>query len=193
MPGDLKNVLGFEITPKDISDASITVVAADLKYAANGKYKAKLTVYDNGVKLSASEYSIGSIENVTMIKNAAGEDTQCGTAEVTLTGKKNYSETRTVTLQIKKTLVSSAKVTVNGTYYYANGAEVSPTQDKLVVTIGSGKNKVTLTAGEDFIIESCTNNTKQGKATVTIRGIGEYGGTKSVKYKILPKWMKRSL
>ncbi|MDE6607840.1 MAG: hypothetical protein K2K54_08815, partial [Lachnospiraceae bacterium] len=157
----------------------------------NGKYKAKLTVYDNGVKLSSGEYTVGNIENVILAKDKEGNDTQCGTAEVTLTGKKNYTGEKRVTVQIRKTLVSSAKITVNGTYYYANGEAVSPTQDKLVVTVGSGKNKVTLTAGEDFIIENCTNNTKQGKATVTIRGIGEYGGTKSVKYTILPKWMRR--
>ena len=189
--GDLKNVLSFEIIQKDLSDQSITVDAADLKYAANGKYKAKLTVYDNGVKLSSGEYTVGDIENVTLAKDEEGNDTQCGTAEVTLTGKKNYTGEKRVTIQIRKTLVSSAKITVNGTYYYANGEPVSPTQDKLVVTMGSGKNKVTLTAGEDFFIESWTDNTKQGKATLTIRGIGEYGGTKSVKYKILPKWMKR--
>ncbi len=190
--GDLKNALTFEITPKDISDASITVTAADLKYAANGKYRAKLTVYDNGVKLASSEYTAGAIENITMTKNEAGEDTQCGTAEVTITGKKNYTGTRTVTVQIRKTLVSSAKIKVNGAYYYANGAEIRPAQDKLEVTIGSGSNKVTLTPGVDFDIESYGNNTMKGNATVTIKGIGEYGGTKSVKFKILPKWMKKS-
>lgn len=191
--GDLKNTLTFEITPKDISDPSITVTAADLKYAANGKYRAKLTVYDNGVKLASGEYTVGTIENITMTKNEAGEDTQCGTAEVTITGKKNYAATRKVTIQIKKTLVSSAKIKVNGAYYYANGAEICPTQDKLEVTIGSGNNKVTLTPGVDFVIESYGNNTMKGNATVTIKGIGEYGGSKSVKFKILPKWMKKSL
>ncbi|MDE7322594.1 MAG: hypothetical protein K2N73_07635 [Lachnospiraceae bacterium] len=191
--GDLKNVLAFEITPKDISDTSIMVIAEDLKFAANGRYKAKLTVYDNGVKLTSGEYTVGAIENITMFKNEAGEDTQCGTAEALLTGKKNYTETRSVTIQIKKTLVSSAKIKVNGTYYYANENPICPTPDKLEVTIGSGNNKVTLTPGEDFIIESFNNNTRKGNATITIRGIGEYGGSKSVKFKILPKWMKRTL
>lgn len=190
--GELKNVLGFEITPKNISDESITVVATDLKYVANGRYKAKLTVYDNGVKLSTKEYSVGAVENISMLKDETGAATQCGTAEVTLTGKKNYSGTRKAAIQIRKTLVSSASVTVKGTYYYANGAEVSPAIENLTVTIGKGKNKVTLRAGEDFVIESYGNNTKKGKATVTIKGIGDYGGTKTVKYTIRPKWMKRS-
>lgn len=38
-----------------------------------------------------SAYTVGNIENVILTKNEAGEDTQCGTAEVTLTGKKNYT------------------------------------------------------------------------------------------------------
>lgn len=31
------------------------------------------------------------------------------------------------------------------------------------------------------------NNTKKGNATVTVRGIGEYGGTKAVKFSIVSK------
>ena len=152
-----------------------------------------MAVYDNGVKLSSSEYTAGAIENITMIKDEAGNDTQCGTATVTVTGAKNYTGTITVPVQIKKSLITSAKVKVNGTYYYDNGKQVCPPQDKLEVTIGGGKNKVTLTQGVDFVIVDYSNNTKTGNATVTIKGIGEYGGSKSTKFKILPKWMKRLL
>ncbi len=50
---------------KDISDTTdeaIVIDAADLKYAANGKYKAKVTVYDHGAKLASNEYSVGAVE-----------------------------------------------------------------------------------------------------------------------------------
>ncbi len=191
--GVWKNALTFSIKAKDISDASITIAAEDMKYAANGKYRLKMAVYDNGVKLSSKEYTAGAIENITMIKDEAGNDTQCGTATVTVTGAKNYTGTITVPVQIKKALITSAKVKVNGTYYYDNGKQVCPPQDKLEVTIGGGKNKVTLTQGVDFVIVDYSNNTKTGNATVTIKGIGEYGGSKSTKFKILPKWMKRLL
>ncbi len=185
--GSLKNVLSFEITPKDISDDAITVDAADLKYAANGKYKAKVTVYDNGAKLASNEYSVSEVKDIEV--NTA---TKCGTAKVTLEGKKNYSGTKEeVLINIKETLISSAKVKVNGTYYYDNGKEVRPSIDKLEVTLGSGKNKVTLENGTDFTIAGYGNNEKTGNATITIRGTGKYGGTKTVKFKILPKWMQR--
>lgn len=184
--GELKNVLTFEIVPKEISDASVKVDAADLKYLANGKYKAKVTVYDNGAKLSTKEYTVGSIED---IKVDAG--TKCGTATITVEGNKNYTGTCKAEIQIRETLISSAKVKVKGTYYYDNGAEVCPSDQMLVVTVGSGKNKTTLRAGTDFVIEGYSDNTKTGKATMTIRGVGKYGGTKTVKYRILPKWMQR--
>jgi len=184
--GSLKNVLSFEITPKDISDSAITVDAADLKYAANGKYKAKVTVYDNGAKLASNEYSVSAVEDLEV-----NTETRCGTAKVTLEGKKNYSGTKEVLINIKETLISSAKVKVNGTYYYDNGKAVCPSIDKLEVTLGSGKNKVTLEKGTDFIIDKYGNNEKTGNATITIRGTGKYGGTKTVKFKILPKWMQR--
>lgn len=186
--GDLKNILTFEITPKELSDDTITVDAADLKYMANGKYKAKITVYDNYVKLASSEYSVGKIvpENI-----AVNEETKCGTIKVTIEGKKNYEKERTVEIQVRETLISSAKVTVAGKYYYDNGAEVCPTIDKLEVTVGSGKNKETLTPGKDFVIEGYQKNTKTGNATIIIRGTGKFGGIKSVKFKILPKWMQK--
>ncbi|MDE6365364.1 MAG: hypothetical protein K2L86_14065, partial [Lachnospiraceae bacterium] len=185
--GARKNALTFEIIPKDISDNSITVDAEDLKYAANGSYKAKLTVYDNGVKLSSGEYAVGAVENVTLIKDEAGTETQCGTATVTLAGKKNYTGTVDVPIQIKKYLISSARIKVNGNYYYNNGKQICPPVEKLEVTIGNNK----LTPGVDFVIESYGDNTKTGSASVTIRGVGEYGGRKTVKFKILPKWMKK--
>ena len=63
--------------------------------------------------------------------------------------------------------------------------------DQLEVTIGSGKDKTPLKAGEDFTIVGYSNNIKTGNAALTIRGTGKYGGTKTVKFKILPKWMQR--
>ena len=39
----------------------------------------------------------------------------------------------------------------------------------------------------DFEIVGYKNNTKKGNAEVTIRGIGNYGGTKTVKFKIAKK------
>ena len=39
----------------------------------------------------------------------------------------------------------------------------------------------------DYEIVSYTNNVLTGSASVTIKGVGEYGGVKTVKFKIVPK------
>ena len=53
-----------------------------------------------------------------------------------------------------------------------------------ITVILGGKN---LVYGEDFIVESITNNKKAGKGTLVIRGIGNYGCTKKVTFIISPK------
>ena len=50
-----------------------------------------------------------------------------------------------------------------------------------------GKNGTPLTLGENFEIAGYTNNVKKGTMTVTLKGIGSYSGTKTVKVKIKAK------
>lgn len=142
------------------------------------------------MKLSSGEFAVGVVGEVTYDKDAAGNDTKCGKAQIVLTGKKNYAGTKTVDIRIAEKLISAAKITFTKKYYYANGNPVTPSKDEITVTLGSGKNKVTLNSDE-FDIESISNNTNKGKGTLVIRGKGIYGGTKSVKFTILPKWMQR--
>ena len=48
-----------------------------------------------------------------------------------------------------------------------------------------------LTEGVDYEVNYPENeNIKTGNGTVTITGLGEYGGTKTVRFLILPKWLK---
>lgn len=48
-----------------------------------------------------------------------------------------------------------------------------------------------LVYGTDFVVVGYKNNTKKGTATVTVRGIGEYGGTKNVKFSIGSKTLTK--
>lgn len=57
------------------------------------------------------------------------------------------------------------------------------------VTVKDGNKK--LVKGTDYTIKY-TNNTKIGTATATITGIGDYTGTKTIKFKIAPKKVKLS-
>ncbi|MCR4764359.1 MAG: hypothetical protein K5696_12605 [Lachnospiraceae bacterium] len=51
----------------------------------------------------------------------------------------------------------------------------------------SKSNPTYLTPGKDFVVESYTKNIKTGTAKVTLKGIGDWGGTKTVNFKITPK------
>ena len=76
------------------------------------------------------------------------------------------------------------------------GSEICPTEDMVTVTIKVGKETRTLSAGDptkpddgDYTVVpgSYTKNINKGTASLTIRGNGEYFGTKAVKFKIVNK------
>ncbi len=92
--------------------------------------------------------------------------------------KKNISKCK---VAVKDT--SKSKLTVN------NGEEIKLTKADFKVTLGSGKNLVTLNP-EDYKIVSISNNTGVGTASVVIEGVGDYGGRKTITLKITAKSMK---
>ena len=59
-----------------------------------------------------------------------------------------------------------------------------PSSNEIVVKMG----KTVLTT-DDYEIIGYSNNVKKGTATVTIKGKGNYGGTKAVKFTIQAKKM----
>ena len=78
---------------------------------------------------------------------------------------------------------TKAKVKV-GTKDYQDGRPVTLTADDLTVTVNGTAEPLVL--GKDYVIveESYGNNVKKGKAKVTLRGIENYGGEKSITYTI---------
>jgi hypothetical protein len=60
--------------------------------------------------------------------------------------------------------------------------------------IKNGKDIVYLQYGKDFVFDDYKNNTALGTATLTVRGIGQYGGTTTATFKItsrlIEKWWK---
>ena len=67
---------------------------------------------------------------------------------------------------------------------YQDGRAVLLTAEDLTLTVNGAAEPLVL--GEDYIIEneSYVNNTKKGIAKVTLRGIGNYGGEKTISYTI---------
>ena len=207
-PGSSK--ITFEIKQRDINNTTIT--AADLVQSSSGAAP-KLTVKDGTKTLAASQYVIKKIvkkgavqsedkdvytyDQTEKDKNKATTGslklTEEGTYEVTVAGKTtgNYNGEKTAQFNVKSKdyLISNAKITVSGKFYFT-GSQIRLTTTaaegetpELKVVAGSGKNAKTLTAGDDYTV-AYENNTNAGKATITITGKGEYVGKKTATFTI---------
>lgn len=75
--------------------------------------------------------------------------------------------------------ISKATVKVVNKLYYNNGVPVELTKDDLSVVVNKQPLQKT-----DYEIVGYKNNKVKGTASVTIKGLGNYGGTKTVNYKI---------
>ncbi|MBE6470336.1 MAG: hypothetical protein E7000_01300 [Coriobacteriaceae bacterium] len=105
-------------------------------------------------------------------------DADAGTGSVTITGTRNLQGSKTVSFTVvgKPKAISVADATVRvKDAVYSGGAR----KPGIVVKVGDKK----LVEGRDYTV-SYADNTDAGKAHATIRGIGGYTGTQTVKFKI---------
>lgn len=137
-----------------------------------------------GKKLTSSSYSlkvkIGS-KTVTLKKGTdytvkAVSRTSAGSSTVKFTGKGNYSGTKTAKFVVKPQSIKKAKVTVSNKVY---------TGKSLTTTVKVKLGSKTLKKNVGYKV-SYSNNKKIGKATVTIKGKGNYTGTIKKTFKIVP-------
>lgn len=98
----------------------------------------------------------------------------------------NYVGSTTVTYRVIAANISSASVSIKSKEF--TGKPVILNKDDITITV----NKKPL-AKTDYEIESYTNNINKGTAKVTLRGIGNYGGTKTVNFTITAKNMNYTL
>ena len=146
-------------------NAQISVQVSDIAYTGKA-VKPKVQVYEGSKKLPTSAYTLSYANNI-----------EKGIGTVTVSGKGNYTGTVTAQFRIvdKAKLVTSLKVDkiTDGVY---TGAAVEPE-----VKVMDGD--YDLVKGVDY--EAIYRNQyNAGKATVTIKGIGSYAGSKDVTYKI---------
>lgn len=146
-------------------NAQISVRVSDIVYTGKA-VKPKVQVYEGSKKIPSSGYILSYANNI-----------EKGTGTVTVTGKGNYTGMVTAQFRIvdKAKLITSLKVDkiADGVY---TGAAVEP---NVIVTDGT----YTLVKGVDYET-AYRNQYNAGKATVTIKGIGSYAGSKDVTYKI---------
>ncbi|MBR5128170.1 MAG: leucine-rich repeat protein, partial [Roseburia sp.] len=200
----------FQIVSSDLSDESIKMTATDITYQEKaGLCKPTITLIDsNGKKLAAGTdyertitYTYARDVEVTQLVNKQkvyvtrleGEPVDkldiipVGTeirAEVA--GMKNYTGTKSVIFRYIAGSIAKASIKVNNQAY--TGKPVEPTKADITVKIG----KDTL-AKTDYEIVGYSNNEKKGTAKITIRGIGDYSGEKTVTFKITTKTLNYTI
>ena len=151
-----------EPTKTSISNATVSGIA-------NQTYTGKALTPKPTVKVGMVTLREGTDYNLSYSNN-----TNAGTASVTVTGKGNCRGTITKTFTIAKRSISGATVSVATQTYTGKALTPKPT-----VKVGA----TTLREGTDYTL-SYASNVNVGKATVTITGKGNYTGTRTATFKI---------
>lgn len=155
----------FTIKPISIASASVTGLG-DQTYTGKALKPAPAVAVDGNTLTADTDYTVEYSNN-----------TDAGTAEVTITGKGNCTGTVTGTFTIKPASIASASVTGLDDAVYT-GAALKPVP---VVKLGS----VTLKSGTDYTV-AYSDNVNAGKATVTVTGCGNYADTATGSFTIEP-------
>lgn len=156
----------FKIVQKNVTALDISSISSQ---TYNGSaFTPKPTVKNGNTTLKeGTDYTISYSNNVN-----------AGTATVTITGKGNYTGSKSVSFSISKKTVSGLTISSVSAQEYT-GKAITP---KPTVKDGSK----TLTEGTDYRL-SYKNNTNSGTATITVTGAGNYSGTKDVTFTIKAK------
>lgn len=207
----------FEIRPRDLGglgENALTVADLAEKTSAQAL---KITVKDGTKKLAASQYEITEItrthdkdgnvlaEKVTVYSKVNETVTgiakvkEAGTYAVKIAGKakSNYEGTLSESFRVvdKEHLISNAKITVTGKFYYTGDPVMLTTTGdtpNLKVSLGSGGKAVTLeeqnskTSTKDgyYVEYMDRSNINAGKAVIKVTGTGKYTGVKTASFTI---------
>lgn len=185
------------VTKGDISKGTISL--SDKPYSTKpNAWKSAVTIKDaNGKKLTAGidydkefEYKYDTMENAQY--PAAGS-----TVTVTVHGTGYYEGTDiTGSYRIFENNISKLKITIDAQEY--TGKEVTLTPGENIHAYANStdqkKQENELKTPPCYEIIGYSNNIKAGTAKVTLRGLGDYGGTKTYSFKIKKKaYLKNSV
>lgn len=160
--------LSFQITGGAFDSASVTGIGSSYEYTGSAIAPVPTVKIGSTTLASGTDYTVSYKNN-----------TNVGTATVTITGKGNYSGGKSITFSITAKSISGATVSGVSANYEYTGAAIKPTPTVAL----NGK---TLTLNSEYNV-AYSSNTNAGTATVTVNGIGNYTGSKSVTFKITAK------
>lgn len=185
----------FKIVKADLNTAGITLTVPDAVYneSQQGSFKSKPVVKEagdtylsNGTDYTVKYYVMenGVRTDKTDSNDVLDKDTH---VEIVVTGAGNYTgevskEYRVVAASIRKATIIAKAQTYTGKEITLDANDFSKAK------IG----KTPLVYGEDYEIVpgSYEKNVNKGNATVTIRGIGNYGDEKKVTFRITSSVMR---
>jgi beta-xylosidase len=164
----------FAITGKTAT--ALTVILGKATYTYDGTAKTPVVTVKDGTATLAErkDYTVSYKNN-----------TDVGTATVTITGIGNYTGTTKETFTITAKPAAKLTVKLEASAYPYSGKAIKPT-----VTVKDGS--TTLVSGTDYKV-SYSNNTNPGEAAVKITGIGNYSGAITKTFKIQLEAPKASL
>ena len=190
-----KIAINFTIKPQDLS--KMTLVSCDKVYSGKAgahRITPKLMDLDGKLLSAGKDFDKSSItytydkdtklDNGTLKKEGApvaDTDILPADTQIRITLKhgsgNGYTGTFKGTFRIIKADIKSAKIEIPTQTY--TGDTITPDKKQIKVTLAGKKLR-----DEDYDIVLCTDNVQKGKASITLKGMGNYGGTKTVKFTI---------
>lgn len=195
----------FEITAKAINSTDITVAAiGNQKYTGSAITPTVDIKYGTRTLVKGTDYTV-----------AYSNNTSAGTATITITGTGNYSGSRTASFRIIKTSSGGSSSGSSSSGSSSSGSSVTPTPTPAVTPapgepksindaacviepipaqIYTGQalepevfvsyNDLMLILNVDYTI-AYTDNTELGKGRVTVTGINNYTGSRTIAFDII--------
>jgi len=189
--------VSFIVVPASLGDNNMGAYVTDRAPSKKaGDYTTSVSVCKIGEKdlKSGTDYTLTYMDDKGTILDKKSKIKAGQTITVVATGKGNYTGSITRTFDVYKASISgmTAKVKdqriqeIGADWYNYRGQPYANTYVRITskdITV-SDKTYGTLVYGRDFKIVEYSNNTTAGTAYVTIRGIGEFTGTKKVAFTI---------
>ena len=186
--GAVKDV-EFEIVQQDIKRLTKNIIVEDVLAKNAAKYDKAVPVITDLDEKKLTKNKDFTVKEYTYADGSAVSETpQTGNMlRVTIEGAGNYKGTAYSYYRVIADDKSIAKAVVKVADQQYTGKAVEP--DKTAVT------SITLNGTElkqsDYEIIGYSKNIKKGTAKMIIRGLNEYGGTKTVNFKITAKRLKQ--
>lgn len=170
--------LNFEIAKADISDAEVDVIS-DQKVSGKKPEPKPVVKYMGRTLKSGTDYSLSYSYQTDA---ETGEETGL----IQITGKNNFAQSgvKEVVFRIKEQLITDKGISIKVSNLVYNGSK-GDSMPTVSVTKNNGKE--TLLENIHYEVSYNSNINAGKKKTITVRGIGSYGGSKTLTYDVTAK------